>query len=51
MVVPLSTSWTVQCEDFMYVYKESWTPVVYEELKTKQEHGNSTDQFAVCSSV
>ena len=30
-----------------HVYKESWTPLVHEELKTKQEHGNSTDQFAV----
>ena len=30
-----------------HVHQDIWTPVLNEQLKTIQEHGNSEDQFAV----
>lgn len=30
-----------------HIYQDIWTPVLNEQLKTIQEHGNSKDQFAV----
>ncbi len=30
-----------------HVYKSTWTPVLNEELKTRQEPGNLEDSFAV----
>lgn len=49
--IPLIIMSSTELESYVkgyHVYKDIWTPVVNEELKTEMEPGNVKDKYAVC---